>query len=169
MFRRIADFEKYWASESDATLKILRTLTDASLVQPQAVDPEGRTLGRLAWHVTGTIPEMMGRTGLTITGPEHDSDSPASSSAIAAAYEAASRSLLEQIGKSWTDATLDVEDEMYGERWPRAYTLQALVVHQAHHRGQMTVLMRQAGLTVPGIVGPAREEWAAIGMAPPKV
>jgi uncharacterized damage-inducible protein DinB len=35
--------------------------------------------------------------------------------------------------------------------------------HQAHHRGQMTVLMRQAGLTVPGVYGPAREERAQWG------
>jgi uncharacterized damage-inducible protein DinB len=28
----------------------------------------------------------------------------------------------------------------------------------------MTVLMRQAGLPVPGVVGPSKEEWAAMGM-----
>ena len=38
-----------------------------------------------------------------------------------------------------------------------------LIAHQGHHRGQMTVLMRQAGLVVPGIYGPSREEWAAFG------
>jgi len=48
-------------------------------------------------------------------------------------------------------------------------SLQVLVVHQAHHRGQMTVLMRQAGLKVPGVYGPAREEWTAYGMQPPAV
>ena len=48
-------------------------------------------------------------------------------------------------------------------------TLQVLVVHQAHHRGQMTVLMRQAGLEVPGVYGPSRQEWAAYGMQPPAV
>jgi uncharacterized damage-inducible protein DinB len=69
----------------------------------------------------------------------------------------------------WSDATLEVEDDMYGERWPRGATLQSLVVHQAHHRGQMTVLMRQAGLRVPGVYGPAREEWTAYGMPPPTV
>jgi uncharacterized damage-inducible protein DinB len=47
---------------------------------------------------------------------------------------------------------------MYGEHWPRGLTLQALVFHEIHHRGAMTVLMRQAGLTVPGIYGPNREE-----------
>ena len=33
-------------------------------------------------------------------------------------------------------------------------------------RGQMTVLMRQAVLAVPGIYGPAEEEWAAMGLPP---
>jgi uncharacterized damage-inducible protein DinB len=28
----------------------------------------------------------------------------------------------------------------------------------------MTVLMRQAGIKVPGVYGPAKEEWAAYGM-----
>ena len=31
------------------------------------------------------------------------------------------------------------------------------------------VLMRQAGLKVPGVYGPAREEWTAYGMQPPAV
>jgi uncharacterized damage-inducible protein DinB len=53
---------------------------------------------------------------------------------------------------------------MYGDEWPRGQALSALVLHQAHHRGQMTVLMRQAGLPVVGVYGPAREEWAAMGM-----
>jgi uncharacterized damage-inducible protein DinB len=48
-------------------------------------------------------------------------------------------------------------------------TLGALVGHQTHHRGQMTVLMRQAGLVVPGIFGPAREEWAKMGMPAPEI
>jgi uncharacterized damage-inducible protein DinB len=58
---------------------------------------------------------------------------------------------------------------MYGVRWARGVTLRALLVHQTHHRGQMTVLMRQAGLRVPGVYGPAREEWSAYGMPAPQV
>jgi len=49
---------------------------------------------------------------------------------------------------------------MYGDRWKRGVTLLALLMHQAHHRGQMTVVMRLAGLKVPALYGPAREEWA---------
>ena len=42
---------------------------------------------------------------------------------------------------------------------PNSIFLMTLINHQNHHRGQMTVLMRQAGLTVPGVYGPAKEEW----------
>jgi uncharacterized damage-inducible protein DinB len=58
---------------------------------------------------------------------------------------------------------------MYGEAWTRGRTLAALVAHQTHHRAQMTVLMRQAGLEVPGVYGPARQEWTAYGMQPPGI
>ena len=53
---------------------------------------------------------------------------------------------------------------MYGESWSRGAVLMSLIVHQAHHRGQMTVLMRQAGLRVPGVYGPAKEDWAAMNL-----
>ena len=79
------------------------------------------------------------------------------------------RSLLAEMHARWTDASLRVEDEMYGQKWARGLTLAILIAHQTHHRGQMTVLMRQAGLKVPGIYGPAREEWAAMGLNPPEV
>ena len=48
-------------------------------------------------------------------------------------------------------------------------TLQILLFHQTHHRGQMTVLMRQAGLPVPGMYGPAKEDWAKYGMPTPTI
>jgi len=166
MFRRVADFQKAWEQESDSTLKVLRELTDASLAQ--AVTKEGRTLGRLAWHVATTPVEMLERTASEVAGPAHDSPPPPSAAQIVAAYETVARAVGRAVA-AWTDATLEVEDEMYGERWPRGSTLQALVVHQAHHRGQMTVLMRQAGLKVPGVYGPSLEEWTAYGMQPPSV
>jgi len=166
MFRRVQDFLKTWEQERASTLKILGSLTDASLAQ--AVTTDHRTLGRLAWHVATTPAEMMERTGLTVGGPSHASLPPKSAAAIAATYEQASQAVADGVAR-WTDATLDVEDDMYGQKWARGMTLLALVVHQAHHRGQMTVLMRQAGLKVPGVYGPSRDEWAKMGMQPPAV
>jgi len=165
MFTKLSHFEHAWQFESAGTLKMLRALTDASLAQ--AVAPQGRTLGRLAWHVTTSLPEMMARTGLKLAGPGEHDPPPATAAAIAAAYEAAAASLVPAIRASWTDETLQLSDDMYGDTWKRGLTLTILISHQAHHRGQMTVLMRQAGLTVPGIYGPAREEWAGMGLEPP--
>ena len=167
MFRTVADFQKAWEYETECTLKLLRALTDASL--QQAVTPHDRTLGRIAWHVVTSVPEMMHRTGLTLSGPDDKAPMPAQAAAIVTAYAAVARSLAEQIRERWTDATLPELDLMYGEKWKRGFTLAVLVRHQAHHRGQMTVLMRQAALKVPGVYGPAREEWAEFGMQPPAV
>jgi uncharacterized damage-inducible protein DinB len=167
MFRRVSDFTAAWEHESASTLLILRALDDRSL--GQAVAADHRTLGRLAWHLATTLGEMMDRTGLKVAGPAHDAPVPPSAAAIASAYESAARSVADQVAHGWTDAALEVTDDMYGQKWPRGGTLMALVCHQAHHRGQMTVLMRQAGLPVPGVYGPAREEWTAYGMPPPEV
>lgn len=62
-----------------------------------------------------------------------------------------------------------VEDEMYGEKWPRGQSARILIDHQIHHRGQLTVVMRQAGLQVPGVYGPSKEEWAGYGAPAPEV
>ncbi|MCA0374188.1 MAG: DinB family protein [Gemmatimonadetes bacterium] len=167
MYQSLAPFLMSWQYEAENTLKLLDTLTDASLAQPMY--PGGRTLGRLAWHITQTIPEMMNKTGLGVEGVDEHAPAPASAAEIAAAYRAASASLVARLSSQWTDATLTQEDDMYGMRWNRGTTLSILIVHQAHHRGQLTVLMRQAGLPVAGMYGPAMEEWAQMGMEPPPV
>lgn len=167
MIQTIEEFQKGWATESEGTSKILGALTDASL--NQAVTPKDRTLGRMAWHMVTAIPEMMERTGLKLSGPSHDSAPPASAKTILESYERVSGSLIEELRKSWTDETLKVEDDMYGEMWSRAMSLYVLIIHQIHHRAQMTVLMRQAGLAVPGVYGPSREEWHNYGAEPPAV
>jgi uncharacterized damage-inducible protein DinB len=167
MYPSIDSFLQQWQYESEVTQRLLDLITDDAL--GQAVAPGDRTIGRLAWHIAQTIPEMMARTGLQVTGlGEHD-PVPASAGEIAKAYGAASASFVEQLKANWTDATLAETDDTYGESWSRARTLMALVSHQTHHRGQLTVLMRQAGLPVVGVYGPAKEDWAQMGMEPPTI
>jgi uncharacterized damage-inducible protein DinB len=141
---------------------VMRALTDGSL--GQQVSPEGRSLGRLAWHLVQTLGEMGGHAGLTVDAANEKTPQPASASAIADAYGIGAAAVAKAVTSAWKDADLPVEIDMYGEKWTRAMTLRALIQHEVHHRGQMTVLMRQAGLKVPGIYGPAREEWATYGM-----
>lgn len=162
MFRRIDDFDAVWRNEREGTLKTLRALNDASL--GQQVSSGGRTLGRIAWHIVVTLGEMGGASGLKVEAPEEKAPQPATAAAIADAYHAASESLATTVKQTWSDSDLLVEIDMYGERWTRGKALWALVAHEIHHRAQMTVLMRQANLRVPGIYGPSKEEWVSYGM-----
>jgi uncharacterized damage-inducible protein DinB len=162
MFHTIAEFAFAWKHESASTLKLMEALTDASL--GQKVTAEGRTLGRLAWHIVQTLGEMGSHAGLPVEGADEKTPQPASAAAFAEAYKAGAAAVDGAVTATWKDADLPVEIEMYGEKWTRAMALRALIQHEVHHRGQMTVLMRQAGLKVPGVYGPAREEWTAYGM-----
>ncbi len=167
MFRSTTEFVQDWRAESANTAKIMDALTDASLAQP--VSKDDRTLGRVAWHIVTTIPEMLGHTGLHATSIGVDAPLPSHASEIAAAYKAVANEIVAIIQRDWTDATLAIEDNMYGMTWARGLTLEILIRHEIHHRGQMTVLMRQADLRVPGTCGPAREDWAGMGQPVPEI
>ena len=167
MFTTCDEFLAIWQSERDATQQLVDALTDASLAQSVAADH--RTIGRLAWHIAQTIPEMMGHTGLQLDGPGEHDPVPASAKAIADGYRTAAASLEAQLSAQWTNETLAEVDDMYGERWSRGRTLDVLRLHQVHHPGQLTVLMRQAGLPVIGVYGPSRDDWGGMGMDPPAI
>lgn len=167
MFTTIEHFEKAWSQEMKFTQSVLDTLTDHSLVQSVADDH--RTLGQMAWHIVTTIPELATMIGMEVSGPDHKAPLPATAAQIKEAYQKVSKSLLGYIKSSWNDDTMHHEDDLWGERWKRGRTLQVLLNHEIHHRGQMTVLMRQAGLKVPSIYGPAKEEWEAQGTPPPEI
>jgi uncharacterized damage-inducible protein DinB len=171
MFRRLEDFLTCWKEESTKTLEVFQAIPDDAM--KTAVTPEHRDLRRLGWHLVESLVEMPGHLGLAIEGAELIQDGfitapPASMKEISEAYAKASASLAKGL-EAWKDADLGTEDQMYGETWKRGFTLFVLVTHQTHHRAQMTVLMRQAGLKVPGIYGPAKEGWVAYGMNVPAV
>lgn len=166
LYSKKDDFLFDWKNTSEATLKIFSALTDESL--KQEVTKGGRTIGGIAWHIAHAIPEMMNRTGLIMGEFDDKSDEPGSAKAITKEYDRFSKKLADEISSKWSDADLEKEVNMYGEMWKNGMTLQILISHEIHHRAQMTVLMRQAGLKVPGIMGPSKEEWEAMGMPPQK-
>ncbi len=167
MFTTIAEFEKDWTKESGNTQKYFDALTDESL--SQSVNADHRTIGRMAWHIAVTLPEMMKQTGLSVTSLDEKAPVPSTAAEIQKAYGAVAKELLDEVKKNWKDEDLAIEDEMYGEKWKRGATLEILVRHEIHHRGQMSVLMRQGGVVVPGLYGPAKEEWVGYGAPVPEV
>jgi len=111
---------------------------------------------------------MMRTAGSAIDAVEDSYEEPDSAAEIIEEYKKASINMTEKIKKDWTDAGLKDQVNMYGEMWTKENVLKVLIVHQIHHRAQMTVLMRLAGLKVPGIYGPSYEEWQQFGMQPQK-
>jgi len=166
MYYKISDFIEDWKYESESTIKVLSNLTDEVLTVK--FNNEIRTAGRLAWHIVGAIAELAHRMGLSFEEIDQDAPFPSTAKEIVNEYKRASDGLIKEIKEKWNDETLSIEDEItgQGDRWSRGKTLGALVTHQIHHRAQLTVVMRLAGLKVPGVYGPAKEEWAAYGMAP---
>lgn len=166
MFTSIDNFCTVWQNESQATARLLENLTDASLLQPKMNNV--RNVGRAAWHIVTTLPEMGERIGIKVEGVKHTDPVPTKAAAILEAYRKAAKTILDTVRK-WPETDLYIEDDMYGMTWKRGQSLWGVVAHEIHHRGQLTVLMRLAGLPVSGVYGPSQEEWAKIGVTPPQI
>lgn len=165
MYSTLNDFISDWTQESSATIKLLQLIPDEALIQK--VYPEGRTLGMLVWHIVFTVGEMMLAAGIKLEDFDLNEKMPSNINTMVNKYNMFSNSLIETL-KNYDDHQLDEEYSIYGENWKFRDLLKGLVYHQIHHRGQITVLMRQAGLPVIGIYGPSKEEWSQFGMEAPE-
>ncbi|RUS47387.1 DinB family protein [Cohnella sp. AR92] len=164
MYSTIQSFITEYRDERKFTENILSSLTDASL--KQEIAPGFRTLGTLAWHL---VPKggILAPTGLVFEAPPERSEAPESAMEIVAAYRTASAALMEAVQSQWQDEKLQETVNLFGQQWKNGFTLGIFLKHEIHHRGQLTVLMRQAGLPVIGIYGPSKEEWIRMGLEAP--
>ncbi|MEH7075933.1 DinB family protein [Neobacillus drentensis] len=165
MYTSISEFVMEWNQEASSTQKVLDALTDQSL--QQEVSPEDRTLGRIAWHVVASTPGMLTEFGITVENVKNEAEVPSSAKTIADTFQKVSANTVTAVQEQWTDASLKELKNVFGMDLPKGVTLSLLIKHIIHHRGQMTVLMRQAGLNVPGVYGPSRNEWIQMGMEAP--
>jgi uncharacterized damage-inducible protein DinB len=159
MYRNIKEFVDEWTTESSISLKVLKVITDLSL--DQKIYQEGRNLAHLAWHMTMMIGGTGSAVGLEVAAPQRGTEMPNSAAALVEVYEKAAKSLGEQASMKLQDSQLAGEVPYFGRSMRIERILHSLILHQCHHRGQMTVLIRQAGLVHPGVYGPTREEAAA--------
>ena len=161
MFSSLQHFETIWAAETASTLSCLHNLTDESFSKNLVNDY--RTIGRLVNHIVDCAASIPHEAGLPVAGYEkkHYNTKAELTNAYIQLTDGVKQALTQ-----WTDATLQEDTPMYGETWKKGFALWVTVVHQIHHRGQLTVLMRAAGLQVPGIYGPSKEEWEAMPFLP---
>lgn len=153
LYRKVEDFLADWAASSAGTLSVFKAITDDKM---HAAIVEGHnSLGWLAWHLVGAGGFFGRFVGLQIPSIGQDK-MPGTMAEIIAKYEAMAEAYQTEVGKL-TDDMLSEEVDGFAGKSYRGKLLRGLIDHQTHHRGQMTVLLRQAGLTVPGIMGPTKE------------
>ncbi len=161
MYQSIEQVVGDWNQEAALTLKVFEGLSDASLKQAVSAT-RGRTLGELAWHVASSPAGILGAAGLQIEGPDFKRPVPESAAEIVDAYRSMSAAVADAFKAQWTDARLSESLLLFGSmNMTYSGVLTLVVRHQIHHRGQMTILMRQADVVPPGVYGPNEEEAAA--------
>lgn len=157
MYRTIQDFLGEWTRASAGTLRVFESLTDDKL--DQAIVEDHNSLGWLAWHLTTCPMFFGGQVGLTLTPVGNPKEVPTQAATIVEAYKKIVANVASEVEKL-TDEQMVECVQTFAGLMPRGAMLRSLIDHQTHHRGQMTVLLRQAGLPVPGVIGPTREEQA---------
>jgi len=165
MYVTIVDFIKEWNWEAALTQKVLDGLTDDSL--KQKVYPDGRTLGRIVWHFTTNIPEYLAHFGLKVNKVENAASVPTSAKEIAETFRKVSVQAANVIEQQLTDKSLSQVQNAFGRDESNARILIGLIKHIVHHRGQATILIRQAGLKPFGVYGPPKEDWIHLGVDKP--
>lgn len=158
MIATISQFTEVWEQETAATLACFNNLTDESLGADLLNDY--RTIERTVNHIADCAISIPHAATLPVACEKQHFTTV---SGLVAGYKEATAKVLAAV-KQWSDATLQEPTPMYGETWKKGFALWVTIVHQIHHRGQLTVLMRMAGLKVPGVYGPAKEEWEAMGL-----
>lgn len=164
MFTDVQSFITEYKNEAIATQRLLDTLTDDALGQKATKD--GRELGQIAWHLAQAC-DILKPAGLIIPHPDEDSPHPADAKVISEAYRSAADAILKDAQTQLTDAHLAETIEQFGMQMTKGYLLYLYMKHEIHHRGQLTVLMRIAGLPIAGVYGPSKEEWERFGMTAP--
>lgn len=163
MYTTIEEFITEWTVEMRLTEEVMVLLTDESL--SQRIINERRTLGQIAWHLVQSI-YYMSHLGLSIEEPLGGNQIPQSAAVVAEEYRRMGALLLQALKTQWTDEKLQETQMIMDEEWSNGASMRFILMHQAHHRGQMTVLMRQAGLAIPEVYGPTYESWINKGLAP---
>jgi uncharacterized damage-inducible protein DinB len=149
--------------EAQTTRRVLERVPDDRLTwRPHE---KARTLGELALHVAivpGAVAELVASQS-TVQVPQFSDPRPQSASELITALDESIAKAKKTLG-GMDDAALKATWRMMnGERElfaiPRVAMLRSIMLnHWYHHRGQLTVYLRQLDVPIPSIYGPSADE-----------
>jgi len=148
--------------EAQTTRRVLARVPDNQLTwRPHK---KARTLGELALHIA-TVPGAVATIAAQpeMQAPQFIDPSPNSASELIPALDESikkAKSVLSGMDDGTLNATFRM---MKGEREifaiPRVAMLRSIMLnHWYHHRGQLTVYLRELGVPIPSIYGPSADE-----------
>jgi uncharacterized damage-inducible protein DinB len=149
-------------NEAQTTRRVLERVPDNQLTwRPHA---RARTLGELAWHVAsvpGGVAELAAQS--TVQPPRFADPSPATAAELVPVLDEAiekAKSLLAGMDDAAMMATWRM---MKGDQevlaLPRIALLRSIMLnHWYHHRGQLTVYLKELDVPIPSIYGPSADE-----------
>lgn len=153
-------FLRIWDREAKTTARVFRAFPEDNLsVKPHE---RSRSIRDLAWQCVideGVIEKIIdGFSDLRNVPP--NSPPPETMTEIADAYEAAHVKAAGKMRQPQTEFSKTVTVTMRGGsiELEQAETLWGNLLDQVHHRGQLTIYLRQAGGKVPAIYGPSDDE-----------
>ena len=160
-------FLNVWEQETTKTVSLLKCLPrDQYDFRP---DAGGRSLGELAWHlaesdayITHGIERRQFDFGTKPAGIER----PRTVDELAPAFERIHRDAVERVKKlEPEDLDRSITFFALGPLTIRDLLWNVVLMHNIHHRGQLTLMCRLAGGTPNGVFGPTREDMAAMKAA----
>ena len=131
------------------------------------VDPDGRSLGQLAWHLSeieGCISfDIEGGCDFSYAHEVPNMKRPTDVASLASGYKRVHNEAMARLSNV-TNEDLD-RDVTFADGRPmtlRDVLWNEIVHHLIHHRAQLVLMCRQAGGQPPGMYGPNREEMRAM-------
>ena len=156
----IEEYIGLWEYESGVTKALLATIPDERLdFRP---DPQGRSMGELGQHIAEieTIFSTIARERTFPGSKPSGLDRPRTTAELVLGYERIHREAVERV-RGLHPEDLDREFPFFGRQISVRRVLRfPLLHHQIHHRGQLMMMIRQAGGVPSQVYGPNREESA---------
>jgi uncharacterized damage-inducible protein DinB len=149
--------------EAQTTRRVLERVPDDQLSwRPHQ---KARTLGELALHIAtvpGAVAELVASRS-PAQAPQFADPSPKSASELIPALDQSIAKAKKVLGGMDDGTLMATWRLMLGEREllavPRMGMLRSVMLnHWYHHRGQLTVYLRELGVAIPSIYGPSADE-----------
>lgn len=159
MQTELEEFSRCWELQTEGTIALMRSLPrDKYSYRP---DSGGRSMGELAWHLAEieayvTLGIEHGEVRLDLKPPHIER--PQTVEELAPAFGIVHDDATERIARlRVSDLGREILDPS-GQRWSiRNVLWHKLLMHTAHHAGQLMLLCRLAGGLPPALFGPTRE------------